>query len=463
MSGREIEPTHAKPHAARNPVSLRMFGTDGVRGTPGQPPLDERTITRLGGALVRVLDDRDTTLLVARDTRESGPWIETSLARGVASEEGRLVSVGVMPTPAAALLASSQGFDAAFVISASHNPYPDNGIKVLTGEGEKASPELEARIEEVVADQSWTVKASARPSVDGRDLTDVYLTHARTVLAGVEPLPPLRVAVDCANGATSVVAPQMLQEVGFDVITLNVEPDGRNINENCGSTHPEALQQAVKGEGCQLGLAFDGDGDRVILVDHHGEVVDGDAVLFICARYLSQRGRLPGNAVVSTVMSNIGLELALRDAGVAMHRCPVGDRQVREAMVEHGITLGGEQSGHIIFSDLLPTGDGLLTALSVIRVMSESGRSLADLKRALKVYPQVLLNVTVRAKPDLSTEPEIASAIQEAERTLAGQGRVLVRYSGTEPLLRIMIEGTEAATIQRLAEAIATHATRRLG
>ena len=440
-----------------------MFGTDGVRGTPGQSPLDERTVTRLGGAVVRVLDGADTRLLVARDTRESGPWIETRLARGVAAEEGVLVSVGVMPTPAAAFLVSSQGFDAALVISASHNPFPDNGIKVLTGEGEKASPDLETRIEQVVADQSWTVKTSAQPSVEVRDLTDVYLTHARTVLAGVDPLPPLRVAVDCANGATSVVAPRMLQQVGFDVIALNVDPDGHNINDNCGSTHPEDLQQAVKEQGCQLGLAFDGDGDRVILVDHHGDVVDGDAVLFICACYLNQHGRLPGNAVVATVMSNIGLELALRDAGVVMYRCPVGDRQVREAMIEHGVALGGEQSGHIIFADLLPTGDGLLTALSVIRVMSETGRHLADLRQALEVYPQVLLNVAVRAKPDLSREPAIAGAIQEAERTLAGQGRVLVRYSGTEPLLRIMIEGTDAATIRQLAETIAAHAGQRLG
>ena len=440
-----------------------MFGTDGVRGTPGQSPLDERTITRLGGAVVRVLDGADTTLLVARDTRESGPWIETHLARGVAAEEGVLVSVGVMPTPAAAFLVSSQAFDAAIVISASHNPFPDNGIKVLTGEGEKASPDLEARIEQLVADESWILKPSAQPSVEVRDLTDVYLTHARTVLSGVDPLLPLRVAVDCANGATSVVAPRMLQQVGFDVIALNVDPDGYNINDNCGSTHPEDLQQAVKEQGCQLGLAFDGDGDRVILVDHHGDVVDGDAVLFICARYLSQHGRLPGQAVVATVMSNIGLELSLRDAGVVMHRCPVGDRQVREAMVECGIALGGEQSGHIIFTDLLPTGDGLLTALSVIRVMSETGRHLADLRRDLEVYPQVLLNVAVRAKPDLTTEPEIADAIQEAERTLAGQGRVLVRYSGTEPLLRIMIEGTDAATIRQLAATIATHAARRLG
>ena len=440
-----------------------MFGTDGVRGTPGLSPLDERTVSRLGAATARVLGANAVTLLAARDTRESGPWIEEHLARGVTHEHGTLVSVGVMPTPAAAFLAASQEFDGALVISASHNAFPDNGIKVLTAEGEKASPELEARIEAVVADESWSVSVEALPVVDSRDLTEAYLAHARGVLAGCEPMPPIRIAADCANGAMSVVAPQVLRQLGFDVVVLNADPDGRNINAGCGSTHPEGLQQAVIARGCQLGLAFDGDGDRVILVDHRGSLVDGDAMLFICARFLKAHGRLSGNAVVATVMSNIGLEIALRAIGIAVERCPVGDRQVRDAMAARGIVLGGEQSGHVILSELLPTGDGLLTALSVIRVISETGQDLVELRRGLDVFPQALVNVPVSIKPDLASEPEIARAIKEAERTLAGQGRVLVRYSGTEPLLRVMVEGKDSGTVQKLADSIAAEVRRRLG
>ena len=440
-----------------------MFGTDGVRGTPGRPPLDERTIARLGAATARILGANAVTLLAARDTRESGPWIEEHLARGVTHERGTLVSVDVMPTPAAAFLAASQEFDGALVVSASHNPFPDNGIKVLTAEGEKASPGLEARIEAVVADDSWGVSEEALPVIETRDLTEAYLAHARAVLAGCEPMPRIRIAADCANGAMSVVAPRVLRQLAFDVIALNVDPDGRNINAACGSTHPDGLQQVVKARGCQLGIAFDGDGDRVILVDHRGNLVDGDAMLFICARFLKAHGRLSGNAVVATVMSNIGLEIALRASGIALGRCPVGDRQVRDAMVDRGIVLGGEQSGHIIFSELLPTGDGLLTALSVIRVIIETGQDLVTLGRGLDVYPQVLVNVPVRIKPNLASEPEITHAVEEAERTLAGQGRVLVRYSGTEPLLRVMIEGTDSGIVQKLADGIAAQARRRLG
>lgn len=440
-----------------------MFGTDGVRGTPGRAPLDARTIARIGAAAARAIGPRGATLLAARDTRESGAWIEEHLARGVAHAHGRLVSAGVLPTPAAAFVVSTGAFDGGLVISASHNPFPDNGIKVLSADGGKASPALEAEIESLVRDQSWDVTESEGAAPESRDLSDAYLAHAAGVLADCPSLPPLRIAADCANGAMSRAAPEVLCRFGFDVVALNVEPDGRNINRDCGSTHPAGLQRAVADHGCQLGLAFDGDGDRVILVDHRGAVVDGDAMLFICARHLHERGRLPGNAVVATVMSNVGLEVGLRAAGVAVHRCPVGDRQVRAAMVTHGVVLGGEQSGHLIFSELLPTGDGLLTALSVIRVMAETGRSLADLRQALDIYPQVLINVPVRAKPDLASEPRIAATIRKAEETLGGAGRVLVRYSGTEPLLRVMIEGPEAGAVRQLADDVAAAAQEVLG
>ena len=441
----------------------RLFGTDGVRGAPGRPPLDARTLARLGAAAARVLGNGRAALLAVRDTRRSGSWIEQQLARGVAHQRGTLVSAGVLPTPAAALLVSAGGYDGALVVSASHNPSPDNGVKVLTARGEKAPPATEAAIEALVADESWRVAAAVRPRVEVRDLSDAYRAHAAGVLAGGAPLAPFRIAVDCANGAMSEVAPRVLRESGFDVVALNADPDGVNINRGCGSTHPQGVQHAVRAQGCRLGLAFDGDGDRVIMVDHRGELVDGDAMLFVCARALHGQGRLPGNAVVATVMSNLGLEIALRAAGVTLHRCPVGDRQVREAMVERGVALGGEQSGHLIFSDLLPTGDGLLTALSVIKVIGDTGLELADLRRGLEICPQVLVNVPVRAKPDLASEPRLAAAVEEARRALGPEGRVLVRYSGTEPLLRVMIEGRDAALVPRLAEGLAGRARELLG
>ena len=440
-----------------------MFGTDGVRGTPGRAPLDARTIARLGAAAARTIGPRGATFLAVRDTRESGAWIEGHLARGVAHAGGTLVSAGVLPTPAAAFLVATGEFDGGMVVSASHNPFPDNGIKVLSADGSKASPALEAEIEALVTDESWDVPAGDCPAPEPRDLSAGYLAHAAGVLADCAALPSLRVAADCANGAMSRAAPDVLRRLGFDVVALNVEPDGRNINRDCGSTHPEGLQRAVVDRGCRIGLAFDGDGDRVILVDHRGAVADGDAMLFICARHLHERGRLPGNAVVATVMSNVGLEVGLRAAGVALHRCPVGDRQVRAAMAAHGAVLGGEQSGHLIFSDLLPTGDGLLTALSVIKVMAETGRSLADLRQDLDIYPQVLINVPVRAKPDLASEPRIAATIRRAEQSLGAAGRVLVRYSGTEPLLRVMIEGPEAGAVRQLADDVAAAAQEVLG
>jgi phosphoglucosamine mutase len=444
-------------------MSTSIFGTDGVRGTPGEYPLDQVTIARLGSSTARVVDASHPTFLVARDTRESGPWIERQLAVGVAAEHGTLISVGVMPTPAAAFLSASEGFDAAFVISASHNPFPDNGIKVLTGDGVKASLEFEEQLSDAIRGTSWPSSLSPVEALETRDLTDAYTTHVRRVLSGAGHLASSRIAIDCANGAMSMVAPGVFRQLGFDVIALNAEPDGRNINDGCGSTHPEGLQEVVRSHGCRLGVAFDGDGDRVILVDDVGDVIDGDALLFICATHLASKGGLPGSAVVATVMSNIGLEISLGQAGIAVHRCRVGDRQVLEEMRRRGAVLGGEQSGHIIFSKFLPTGDGLLTTLSVLKVMVDTRRELSELRTGLEIYPQVLLNVRVLMKPDLATEPDIIEAIRRAEATLGGDGRVLVRYSGTESLLRVMVEGREHAVVNDLAGAIATCVRDRLG
>jgi len=444
---------------------MRLFGTDGVRGVAGRHPLDERTIERLGAALVRALPDpgRPLRLLVGRDTRESGPWIERSLARGICSQGATLTSAGVIPTPAVAYITRSLGFDAGLVISASHNPFQDNGIKVFSGRGEKFSETLEQHIEEIVADTSWEVHPDTTPVIEHRDFRDAYIVHARTALPDAAPLGRLRLALDLANGATTSVAPKLFRAYGFDVTVIGDQPDGRNINLQCGSTHPHRLQALVREGGYQAGVAFDGDGDRAIFVDETGAVVDGDAVLLMCAKRLKATGHLPGDTIVATVMSNIGLELALRDCGIDMVRCAVGDKYVMEEMLQRGVALGGEQSGHIIFLEHLFTGDGIVTALRVLRVMAETGRSLAALASDLKTYPQVLVNVRVREKRELRELAPVAEAMSAVERSLAGQGRLLVRYSGTEPLLRIMIEGKDQDEIHAWARQIADAVTREIG
>jgi phosphoglucosamine mutase len=443
----------------------RLFGTDGVRGKAGEYPLDHETVARLGGALVRAMrqDGRPLRFVLGRDTRESGEWIERELARGVHSAGAEITTAGVIPTPAVAYVTRSMGFDAGLVISASHNPFQDNGIKVFSGSGEKFTETLEREVEAIIDDRSWGVSGTADAPVDSTDVVDAYIEHAMLALPKPERLGRFKVAIDAANGATTTVAPRLFRELGFDVEVLSASPDGRNINLDCGSTHPEQLSRAVRDRGCRMGIAFDGDGDRAIFVDASGRVVDGDAVLLMCARHLQSIGRLKSNTIVATVMSNIGLEIALRDSGIALVRCAVGDKYVMEEMIRRDLSLGGEQSGHIIFSDHLFTGDGIVTALSVLRVMAETGREFADLASELVTYPQVLLNVRVREKRDLASIPAVAEVVARVERQLAGQGRLLVRYSGTEPLLRVMIEGKDQQEIQGWAADIVARVKEHLG
>jgi phosphoglucosamine mutase len=443
----------------------RLFGTDGVRGHAGSPPLDHVTVARLGAALARTLHGTGARLrfLVGRDTRESGDWIEQELARGAGSAGAAMTSAGVLPTPAIAYLTRELGFDAGLVISASHNPYQDNGIKVFSGRGEKFTETLEREVEAIVASDDWEVPAGAPAAIERIDAADTYLAHLRRALPDPAPLAGMRLAVDAANGATFAVAPRILRELGFDVVLIGAEPDGRNINLGCGSTHPERVAGIVRAEGCRMGVAFDGDGDRAIFADASGRIVDGDAVLNLCARHMQACGRLKGNAVVATVMSNIGLEIALRERGIALVRCPVGDKYVMEEMLKRNLSLGGEQSGHIIFSEHLFTGDGLATCLNVLRVMAETGRELADLASELVTFPQVLLNVRVREKRDLESVPAVADAMSRVESRLGSEGRLLVRYSGTEPLLRVMIEGREQAAIDAWASEIAAAVREHLG
>ena len=442
-----------------------LFGTDGVRGTPGEPPLDRPTLVRLGAAVAEACrgGSGPRRILMGRDTRESGAWLTGALAEGVAGRGARSVDAGVMSTPAVSFLTRDRGYDAGLVVSASHNPYQDNGVKVFAADGEKADAALEARIAALVAELDTASSTGAAPPVEQVSIDDAYLDHTAGILRGVPVPAGFRIAIDCANGATSRLAPAVLRRLGLASVVIHDRPDGRNINRGCGSTHPASLGRAVVEQGCDLGAAFDGDGDRVVLVDHRGEAVPGDAVLLVAACWLAARGRLPNLGVVATVMSNVALEQALAAEGVTLHRCAVGDRFVRAEMRRLGLALGGEQSGHVIFGDHLPTGDGLATALMILRAMLDSGRPLADLAADLALRPQVLLNVEVRRRARLDELPGVSALVEAAAGQLGREGRVLVRYSGTEPLLRIMIEGPDEARIRGLAEAIAERVRAEIG
>ena len=439
----------------------RLFGTDGVRGKAGRHPLDHATIRRLGAAIVRALPHRPVReggssprILVGRDTRESGSWIEAELAHGASGEGASVTSAGIVPTPAVAYLTRSAGYDIGIVISASHNPFEDNGIKVFSGTGEKFTEEVERQVEAIMADESWLAAVGDPRPLLAVQRVKPYLDHLRVVFPEVASLGPFKLAIDCANGATTPVAPQLFMGLGIETVVLADEPDGHNINLQCGSTHPELLAKTVVERDCDMGVAFDGDGDRAIFVGDRGEIVNGDAVLLMCGRQLQREGRLLTNTIVATVMSNIGLEIACRESGIELVRTAVGDKYVMEEMLKRGATLGGEQSGHVIFSDYLYTGDGLCTALNVLRTIAMTGRSLVDLASDMTNYPQVLLNVRVREKVDLKTVPAVADAIARVEERVAGQGRVLIRYSGTEPLLRVMLEGKHEDEIRAWAQEI---------
>jgi phosphoglucosamine mutase len=443
----------------------RLFGTDGVRGTAGHAPLDPPTIRRLGAALVRALPHgtKSPQFLIGRDTRESGGWIEAELAHGACGEGAAVTSAGVVPTPAVAFLTRTGTYDAGVVISASHNPFEDNGIKVFSGKGEKFTETVEREIEAIMADGSWHAHAGTAVAVPRADLIDAYLDHLRAVFPEASARGAFPIAIDCANGATTTAAPELFNSLGFETIVIGNRPDGRNINLGFGSTHPERLAETVVARSCAMGVAFDGDGDRAIFVDHHGRIVDGDAVLLMCGRQLQREGRLRGGAIVATVMSNIGLELALKRLGIELIRTAVGDKYVMEEMLKRDLSLGGEQSGHIIFSDYLFTGDGLCTALNVLRTVALSSRTLADLAADLTAYPQVLLNVRVRERVALNTVPAVAEAIARVEACVAGRGRLLVRYSGTEPLLRVMLEGQQQDQIRGWAQEIVDVVKEHLG
>ena len=440
-----------------------LFGTDGIRGVAGTPPLDPSTVARVGGAIVRASHlGRPVRLVIGRDTRESGEWIERELARGASSQGAHVTSAGVIPTPAVAYLARALDFDLGVVISASHNPYQDNGIKVFSGKGEKFGEAEERAVEAIMADTAWAVGSAPGTPMATGDFITPYLDHVRQLVPRVDRS-GVRIGLDMANGATTTTARRLFESLGFEVIALGDAPNGRNINLACGSTHPASLAGAVVSHGCRFGVAFDGDGDRAIFVDRRGHVVDGDAVLLMLGLDYLRRGSLTGETVVATVMSNIGLELAFKKHGVHLVRTPVGDKYVMEEMLRNNFVIGGEQSGHVILAEHLFTGDGLATALAVWRVMESTGHELAELAADLVTYPQTLVNVRVREKKRVSDVPEIVAAMTRVEAALDGRGRLLVRYSGTEPLLRVMIEGEDQATVQAWAEEIAEAVRSTLG
>jgi len=440
----------------------KLFGTDGIRGRAGSFPLDPSTVWKIGRALGRNLGD-GSPVLIGRDTRASSLHLECALVEGIQSVSGIAICAGVIPTPAIAFAMSRENYSFGVMLSASHNPFEDNGIKILSGRGSKSSVELETFIEgEVENERAKPPEVQAPSPLEPDPLYEnIYLEHLTTTLRGVE-LPDWRIALDCANGATYEIGPRLLSALGVPNVVMSNKPDGKNINAGCGSTNPEGLAALVLEEKCDLGAAVDGDGDRLILVDEQGNIANGDSILLICGRWMKQVGTLAEDSLVATVMSNMALEVALKQLGINLHRTAVGDKFVAEEMKRRRVNLGGEQSGHVIFSDYATTGDGLLTLVQLLRAMTASGKRLSELN-SLEPYPQILLNVRVSRKPTIDEIPSLSAAIKEAENVLDGNGRVLVRYSGTEPLLRIMIEGPEREIIESLAKNICESAQKTIG
>jgi phosphoglucosamine mutase len=446
----------------------KLFGTDGIRGIAGQPPLDVPTVHAIGLALAHSLAATAPSprVLLGMDTRESSDWIAATLTAGLTAGGATVESAGVITTPAVAFLTHTHGFAAGVVISASHNPWQDNGIKLFGPDGFKLPDATELAIEDEIFRHLEAAVAPAdsapqAPPVNEADRAE-YVGFLLAAVPGLS-LDDKRIVVDCANGAASSVAPQLFAGLGGEVVITHASPDGRNINEFCGALHPDVVAAEVVTQKASMGVTFDGDADRALFADENGRVVNGDAVLLLAARDLQMRGLLTNATVVATTMSNMGLEAALKRSGIQMLRAAVGDKYVLEQMLSTGAALGGEQSGHIIFNGRSTTGDGLLTALLVLDTVHRSGKSLAELVADLKVFPQVIVNVKVREKKPLEEIPTVAAAIRAAEQELADSGRVVIRYSGTEALCRVMIEAESEPLMRLHADAIADAIRAELG
>jgi len=441
-------------------MAKHLFGTDGVRGIPGEYPLDDATIYAIGLALGEHLraSGAEKRVLLGMDTRESGPLIAATLARGLADAAALPVFAGVITTPGVACLVRERDFAAGVVISASHNPWHDNGIKLISSNGMKLPDETEARLERVILERRGTLPgkcAAGVALVAERELDLAYLAFLRSRAIPGARLENLRIVLDCANGAASELGPALFRSLGCEVISIHDRPDGRNINAACGALHPENMQRKVVDTGAHLGVAFDGDADRAIFSSASGQLLNGDGTLLLLACYFKSLGQLKGPAIVGTTMANLGFERALAREGLKLARVPVGDRYVLEEMLRTGANLGGEQSGHIILLDDSTTGDGLLTALKLACLVAQRG-PLDQQVAGLKVFPQTIVNVKVREKPPLESIPAVASARADAERALGDSGRIVLRYSGTEPLARVMVEAESQADVERWSQAIAS-------
>jgi phosphoglucosamine mutase len=450
-------------------MTRKLFGTDGIRGTANRHPVTPEIALRLAratGFLLRGAGVAPPRFVIGRDTRRSGAMFESALVAGLTSVGAEILLAGVVPTPAVAGLVTELGAEGGFVISASHNPAGDNGIKLFGGDGYKLDDALELRLEELIltgeidgvrpeAGSVGTVSTMA-------DAPGRYAARVKESVPGMS-LHGIHIAVDCANGASFRTTPATLSDLGATLSVFHAAPDGMNINERCGSTHPEEMSRLVRETGAQIGISHDGDADRLLLCDERGDALDGDEILAMLALDALRRGTLAGRTLVATVMSNLGLDECLAAAGVSVVRTAVGDRYVVGEMKRGGFSIGGEQSGHMILRDHGTSGDGLLAALQILRIMTESGRPLSELRRVLKKYPQAQRNLRVREKPPLDSLVEVSDLVAETERALAGKGRVLLRYSGTEPKVRLLVEGSDEAMINMAADKIAAALTAAIG
>ncbi|QTA92519.1 phosphoglucosamine mutase [Desulfonema magnum] len=447
----------------------KLFGTDGIRGVANEYPMTAEMALNVGRAVASLFRKQGSKskIVIGKDTRVSGYMLEYAMASGICSTGGDAYLAGTLPTPGIAFMTSSAGADAGVVISASHNPFYDNGIKIFKNDGYKLSDEKEAEIEQLLSDDNLaSLCCSAQETGKVYKIEDArkrYITFLKQAVPGESPFSGMKIILDCSNGATYRVGPEIFTQLGANVEALFVSPDGKNINENCGSQHTETLQKKVTEQGADIGLAFDGDGDRLIAIDDKGNIVTGDQILAICAKSMKTKGLLKNNLVVCTVMSNIGFKLALKEMGINHIMADVGDRYVLQEMRGSGAVIGGEDSGHMIFSDHHTTGDGILTALKLIQAMKEESKPLSELGKIMTTFPQILMNVEVKNKPEIETVPDIVNEIKSVENHLGEKGRVLVRYSGTQPLCRVMVEGPTHEETERYCRQIVDVVQEKLG
>ena len=443
----------------------KLFGTDGIRAVAGQPPLDYSTIFCLGKSLIIHLKEEGLKplIIIGRDTRESGEWIEEALFQGINDAQGEAASTGVIPTSAISFLTRKHGFSAGIVISASHNPYEDNGIKIFSSQGIKIPDSWEEKIEEAIRADRENVNREKREIFPQKTYGQDYMGFLKDRFSHVSFRNKIKVVLDCSNGASSSFAPKVFSDLGIETIALNDTPDGKNINVDCGSLYPQTLAQKVVENKADFGVAYDGDADRAIWVDEKGRILNGDHTLFVLSGYMKGKGLLKSDTVVATTMSNIGLERALEAIGLKLFRTQVGDKYVLEQMMKLNANLGGEQSGHTIFLDDCSTGDGMLTSLKMFEAMAAQDLPLSKLVENFKEFPQLLVNVRISMKEEFSRFPEITNTKKEIEASLGESGRINVRYSGTEPVVRIMIEGQDKAEIEGYARQMADAIHKNLG